>query len=192
MSDDEKACLRCAEIVKAAAVVCRHCGYNFQTGSGPDVKVGPVPPKGGIGKKIGIGCLGVIGVLFVFGVIGGIVGSKNEGGNSGTVSAPATPAKAVTSVALAKAYEDNEAAAQKEYGDQRLEVTGVVQSINLGMGDEAFVVLEGVNMFSGPQVHFAGDAKDAAASLRKGQALTVTCAGVSEVIGTPMLSDCAL
>lgn len=32
---DEKTCPRCAETVKAAAVVCRFCGYDFLTGAAP-------------------------------------------------------------------------------------------------------------------------------------------------------------
>ena len=35
MSDDEKTCPKCAETVKAAAVVCKHCGYDFKAGAMP-------------------------------------------------------------------------------------------------------------------------------------------------------------
>ena len=35
-SDDEKACPKCAEDIKKAAVVCRYCGHDF-TGNNPSL-----------------------------------------------------------------------------------------------------------------------------------------------------------
>lgn len=150
--------------------------------------MGAVPPKKS--GKVGKGCLIVVGVLVVLIIIGAIAGGGDSkpGGNQTEAVAPA---RKVTAVELARAFDANEAAAQKEYGDQPLEVTGVIDSINLGLGDEAFVVMKGENMFMGPQVHFADKANDAAAQLSKGQQLTVVCQNVSEVVGTPMLKDCS-
>jgi ribosomal protein L40E len=41
---DTKVCLRCAERVKAAASVCRYCGFDFQTGQAP-APAAPLPPN---------------------------------------------------------------------------------------------------------------------------------------------------
>lgn len=187
----EKTCPQCAETVKAEAKICRFCQYNFETGRGSDVKVAPLPPEAKKnGKKAGIGCaILLVAIIVIIAVAGG----KDEGAKSGGQAAgPTQPARQVTAVELARAFEANEAAAKKEYGDQPLKVTGTVDSVNLGIGDEAFVVLKGANMFSGPQVHFADNANDAAANLTKGQSLTVTCKDVSEVVGTAMLSECKM
>lgn len=57
MSADEKQCPNCAETVKAAAKVCRHCGYDF------DKNVNPATKKG---KRSALGCLLLIIILGVF------------------------------------------------------------------------------------------------------------------------------
>jgi hypothetical protein len=71
-------------------------------------------------------------------------------------------------------------------------VTGVVDSIKLGLGDQPFIVLKGINMFQGPQAKLTDASKGKASSLSKGQKVTLRCASVSEVLGTAMLRDCDL
>lgn len=88
MEADEKVCPKCVETVKAAAVVCKHCGHTF----GVDRAAPPVAParNTSIGAKIGIGCLVLLAIPIVLGVIG-----KSVGNNAGSKSAPdATAPKA--------------------------------------------------------------------------------------------------
>jgi len=43
MEADEKICPRCAETVKMAAKICKHCGYEFQAGEQPIPATSPAP-----------------------------------------------------------------------------------------------------------------------------------------------------
>lgn len=96
----------------------------------------------------------------------------------------------VTALELAKAYDDNEAAAQAKYGNKPLLVTGTVSAITLDFADNPVVQMKGVNEFSDLQLSLAEKAKAQAATVKKGDQMTLRCESVSEVIGSPMLSDC--
>jgi hypothetical protein len=182
MMTDEKTCPACAESVKAAANVCKHCGYDFKSGKRP-----AAPEKKSAAGK---GCLIVLGVLAVLFVIGLFAGPAEK--QAPTASAPAAPPRAVTAIELATAYDQNEAAAQKEYGDQRLAVSGTVSAIDLDFADKAVVRLKGTNQFMDVQASLSEASQGQAASLSKGQQVTLVCESVSEVVGTPMLRDCAI
>lgn len=105
---------------------------------------------------------------------------------------PAGPPMVVTAKELAKAYEENEAAAKLKYGDRALEVTAKIASIDLDMFDKPFLVVQGTNDFMGPQMQLTPASQAKAAGLKKGQTVTAVCAKVGEVIGTPMLEGCEL
>jgi tRNA_anti-like/Uncharacterised protein family UPF0547 len=188
MTDDEKSCPKCAETVKAGAVICKHCGYNFQTQASPENAAEYAKKKDG---QKGKGCLIVLGVVVALGVLGSLMG----GGTGGKATAPEQAAQAeqplvVTARELESAYSANEAAAQKKYGGHLLQVTAVIKSIDLGLGDKPFLVVSGSNQFMGPQLHLSDASQAKASSLAKGQEITAICTSVSEVIGTPLLDGC--
>ena len=56
MAVDEKKCPRCAEMVKAQALVCRHCGHSF--------KPKPMFTPGALGC---LGLIGFVGLMMMFG-----------------------------------------------------------------------------------------------------------------------------
>lgn len=101
---------------------------------------------------------------------------------------PGPETVAVTAEALGDAYAANEVAADQLYKDKLLAVTGVIESIQSGLGGEPFVVLKTKQMFQGAQVH--GLTKEVAAALKKGDDLSVVCTGGGEAIGAPMLNKC--
>jgi hypothetical protein len=188
MESDEKKCPRCAETVKAEAKVCRHCGYDFATGAAPGAAAAP-PKKRGAGSKV-LGCVGLaIVILIILAVIGSNMdpASKTSGGEA---AVSAEPAVKVTAQELASAYEANEAAAQQRFGDRPLEVTATVTAVQLDFSNEPFLVLAGTNQFMGPQAKLTEASRSKASGVSKGQSIVLRCASVSEVVGTPMLSDC--
>ena len=96
----------------------------------------------------------------------------------------------VSSAELARAYAANEAAAQIEYQDKLLLVSGVVTDITLDFADDPVISLPGTDEFT--DVNVALDDKRVAAGLAKGQSISVLCNSVSEVLGSPQLSECVL
>lgn len=195
MDIDEKACPECAETVKSAAKVCRHCGYNFVSGNSG----GRMPtdkPKRSILKTTFL-VLG--GLLLLILIIGAISGDPNDetvapGGADQSASEAANvasePPLKVTAGQLYSAYAANEAAAQEQYGSRPLEVSGKVDSIDLDFSDNPDVLLATGNEYETARASLTEASRPRAASLSKGQAITLLCQDVGEVIGTPMLKDC--
>ncbi|HOB14188.1 MAG TPA: hypothetical protein PK680_08760 [Novosphingobium sp.] len=152
--------------------------------------------KAGFGAAFGsmfgkfFGCLGILIVLSV--MVAMCSPSSKDDKSSGASSDASAPPIEVTARELAAAYEENEAGAQLKYGKSPLIVTAVIQSIDLGLGDKPFLVLRGTNEFMGPQAQLDEAGQTQAANLKKGQKIKLRCAKVSEVVGTPMLNDCAI
>lgn len=193
MEADEKKCPACAEVIKVDAKICKHCGVNLLTGRMPGASA-PEPTKKGRFAK---GCLIVVGVFVGLSILGSLLshGSDSSISNAtdgnGESKSEVEPAMEVTAEEVESAYDANEAAAQQQYGGRRLKVSGVIKSIDLGISDKPFLVLQGSNMFSGPQADLSADSQSKASSLSKGQSISLECTGVSEVIGTPMFKNCS-
>ena len=96
----------------------------------------------------------------------------------------------VTAVELYRAYQANEARAQRDYGDRLLEVSGTIDSISLGLGDIPFLELVTDNQFMTAHVELTDEGRKMSADLSKGQKVTLLCRAVSEMAGRPMLKDC--
>ena len=188
---DEKKCPRCAETIKAEAKVCRHCGYDFEKGHGPETHVMPSPPDKKSKKGL-VGCAVVLGLIILAVLLFGSGGSDDGSVGSADPAKPAEPALKVTARELATAYEANEAAAQQRFGNKPLEVTATVTGVQLDFSDKPFLTLAGANEFTGPQAQLTEASQTKASGLAKGNAVTLICGGVSEVVGTPMLSDCEI
>ncbi len=97
----------------------------------------------------------------------------------------------VTTDDLAKAYDENEMAAQQRFGGRWLRVTGTVRSIALDISDEPIVNFESSTLLP-IQATFVDEAMASTGTLKKGQIATLFCSEVSEVLGTPMLGGCEI
>lgn len=132
-----------------------------------------------------------VGLAVLAGSIGAAAESAKATANTAQIEAAADagPAKAVSALELFNAYEANEIAADQAYKDQRLEVSGVIEGIDSDLSDEPVVKLSAGTFQS---VHVQDLTQTVAASLSKGQQITVTCIGGGEVVGSPILKNCTL
>ena len=139
----------------------------------------------------------IVAVLIAFGFIGAMFSDDSTSGTTTSMdtaetSEVAETAVPVTSQQLFNAYDNNEMSADKQYKDKLLLIEGTVASIDSGLTDNAQVQLATSNDFM--SVTATGDEAfdNAAASLSKGQTISVLCRGEGEVIGSPMVGDCVI
>jgi hypothetical protein len=169
-------CRECSKDISNQAKACPHCGAVSKK-------------KLGLFKKTGLGLLGLFVVLIV-------IGSMSDNKKSGSAQATATtppPAEyefTTTPQELASAYEANTVAADMKFKGKKFRVEGVVDSINTGIGDSIYITMRGGNAFSRPQFSLNDSEKAVAATLSKGQKITLVCIGVGDVIKTPMSRKC--
>ena len=151
-------------------------------------------------KKILIGIVVAFIVLIIIGALMGEDTSTTDTNNTVDTSAAIennAPVETVETVAvtareLFSAYESNEVAADKQFKGKMLEVTGTISSIDSGFGDGAIVQLSTGNDFQSVSAQGDDSFTDVAATLSKGQQVTMICKGDGEVIGSPMLGDCVV
>jgi len=86
-------------------------------------------------------------------------------------------------------YSANEVAADQQFKGKPLLVTGTIEAIDSGFGDEPDIRLSAGDF---EFVMVKGVPASKAATLAKGQQITVLCTGGGEIIGSPVLDDCTL
>lgn len=137
-------------------------------------------------KNIILACL----VVFSLGGCGG----SQTGTTSSNETKTAEPAIKVTANELLAAYNENEVAGDEKYKGKTLEVSGKIDDIQAGIGDDKFVLLKaGKDMeFNKPQAHFAASETSKISTLKKGAEIKLKCVGDGEVMKSPMLKDCTI
>lgn len=137
-----------------------------------------------------------VGMAIFAGTMGAIGASSEAARETAPQSQASEPAAvaevdaiAVDAATLHQAYAENEVAADQQYKGKPLTVSGHISDITSDVTDDPVVSLR-VGDFE--SVHATGLPKDVAASLKKGQSITVNCVGGGEVIGTPVLRECKL
>ena len=144
-------------------------------------------------KKI---LIGIVIAFIVLIIIGALMGEDTSTDTIDTSAAiennVPVETVAVTARELFSAYESNEVAADKQFKGKMLEVTGTISSIDSGFGDGAIVQLSTGNDFQSVSAQGDDSFTDVAATLSKGQQVTMICKGDGEVIGSPMLGDCVV
>lgn len=95
-----------------------------------------------------------------------------------------------TSKALMEMYDENEVAADDKIGGRKVEVKGVVQSIDKDFTGSVVVLLQSGNEFMPARFGMEENEKAKAASLRKGQTVSIICEKMMFLIGSPSGSRC--
>lgn len=96
----------------------------------------------------------------------------------------------VSAVIVAKSYEQNQVAADQKYYNKEFLLTGIIEGIHSGLGNEPYITLKGVNMFSLPQAKFKNENLNRISGLTKGKKISLHCTGAGAIIGTAMFKDC--
>ncbi len=145
----------------------------------------------GCGFWILIGGAVLLGLVFLAALFGPSAEEISEQKAQEAVEAE-SDAVDVTAEVLWFAYSENEAAAQQNFGNIPLRITGKIDGVQLDFSDKPFVTLETGNMFQSVHLQFANASDPAITELRKGDEVTAVCTSVSEVVGTPVAKGCAL
>jgi tRNA_anti-like len=96
----------------------------------------------------------------------------------------------VTAGQLFAAYQANEMAAQQKYGNKTLEVSGIIDGVDLDFSDNPVVKLKTSNPIMAVSVTLTSETQKAAAAYAKGQKISFLCEELSEVISMPQLKEC--
>lgn len=151
------------------------------------------PGRWGISVGKAIGVLLGIGLLFLLIVLVAQRVSIIGSGNYVTLN-PALASRAI-SVAVPKLsadYQADEAAADAKYKGKRLVVEGQVAGVDRGFLDGAFVLLSTFGEFEAVHADIRAEYQSEAASLRRGQLVTLDCEGAGIVMGSPFLMNCSI
>ncbi len=107
---------------------------------------------------------------------------------------PAAPKEAViktTATELYDAYDANQIAADEKYKGKTLEITGTIYSIGKDVLNSPYVQLEAKNPLLGVQCYLSKDEASKAATLQKGQKVTLKGRGDGKILNA-MVKDCVI
>jgi hypothetical protein len=166
-----------------------HCAAVAFPGMAPPRRSGPSPA---------VVVLGVVGGLFLISFLWGVVsGGASSSSTSSSRSTNATPKVeetpfSVDAKTLWDDYHANEVSADDRYKGRRLRVSGTVASIDKDFMDNIVIRLSTPNQFMGIMATMESSERSRAASMSKGQKVTVVCRGGGMIVGSPSLRDCTI
>ena len=102
------------------------------------------------------------------------------------------PTIIISAPALYRAYQANEAAADHEYKDKNLLITGSVAGITKNITGKIMVSLVAPASFFDIQAYLSSSSKEAAIQLKKGQKITMLCKGGGMMMTIVVLNDCVI
>ncbi|PNK60151.1 OB-fold protein [Psychrobacter sp. FDAARGOS_221] len=145
-------------------------------------------------KKILKWVLIILVVLIVIAIFTGNDDTETSTSSADTQSAEEVVEETipVTANELFDAYQNNEVAADKQYKGKLLEVSGTVASIDSGISDQAIVQLATSNEFMSVAAEGDDTFTDTAATLSKGENVTMVCNGAGEIAGFVQLDKCVM
>src|SRR5262249_4696632 len=138
-----------------------------------------------LGAVFAIGCLGIVGCV-------ALIRQASHKQQQEAAEVATAPGIKITAEALHAEDAANEVAADGKYRGKIIEVTGVVEEIGKGFGDQ-YVNLERGNLrIAGVRCSFPDSAREQLAKLKKGQTVTIKGRGNGFLVGEVGLKDCIL
>lgn len=179
-----KKCKGCQKEIDAKATKCPHCQTDQRNWF--------------MRHKV----LTVLGAIIALFILIGIIaasggGSKDStsttaGSNGTKTDAPAQPAAIqVDAKKLSADYEANEVAADNQYKNKQVQISGTIKDIGKDILDSPYVSFENGNSIFGVQCMFDKSDGNALASLTKAQKITLT-GKVSGKLGNVIVNDCKI
>jgi len=141
-------------------------------------------------KKVGIGCLIIIGAIVLLGIIGAAGGSKSST-TTNTTTGGVTPtprvAEKVTAREIADAFDENQVAAEQNWGGKYVELSAKIS--NITDNGLSFTNVASKD-FSMAQISCRIKDKQQVLTLKNEQTVTVRGVVGKQTIGVIDLSDC--
>lgn len=169
-----------------ALIACKECNAQVSDTAGKCPQCGAkVKKKMSIIQWVGVGFFGLIIIAAVSGKKEGTTSTANT-----TSEQQAEPAIQTTAQQIFAMYQKNEIAGDNAFKGKALIVSGVVDGVDSDFSNNAVVRLETSNQFMTVMAKIDSSQKAKAASIEKGQKISLSCTGGGEVVGSPMLEDC--
>lgn len=172
-----------------ALVKCEECGKEIST----DVKACPHCGKRRPSKDVGIG---VIALAFL-GMIWFLYHEFGDSTETASAAASAPTANrtiyTTTATQLNKDYATNEVATDSRIGNDIINISGAIMSIDKDFTDSVVLLLStGGYEFDAARLQLVESQRDKATRLSKGQHVVANCDKVRRVMGSPFGYDCVL
>jgi hypothetical protein len=88
------------------------------------------------------------------------------------------------------AYDNNEVLADNEMRDKIIRITGKIKSIDKNINDDVVLVMQAGDDFSHVQLRLMESQRSIAATLNRGQSVTIECQKMRRILGSPFGSNC--
>jgi hypothetical protein len=184
-----KRCGKCGKLVSRAAFVCRRCGSRQR-----------IKPRTIL--LVLSACL--VAAMFAVAGAGGLFAHANPPETAAGPHRPmaampedlvppdATGARPIAAAELWMAYVRDQVAANRQFKDRLLLVSGTVRSVERDFEGRPMVRLTTGDAYDSVNAKMATRRDLTSAGVRKGDAVTLLCVGRGSLIGSPQLTGCFL
>ena len=131
------------------------------------------------------------GIAVAMGLTVLLVAGCGKGSNKSAAStAPQKEVFKISSQQLFDKYNQNEVAMDEMMKGKTVQVSGTIQSIDKGLGDDMVISLKTSNQFMPSRMMLKDSEKAKAAAAKKGSKVVMQCEKMSRLIGSPNGNNC--
>ncbi len=184
----QRRCGKCGKLVSRTAYACRRCGKSQR-----------IRPK----TMLLVASIGLLVAMFSVAILSASgVSARSVLEGSPLVSAPAVPnarpaaalasgqTPELTATELWSAYTRDAAAADRQFRQHSVQVTGTVRSVDRNFEGDMVVRLGTPDPFDSVNATIATRNDPALATLAKGRSVSLLCVGHGAMMGAPLLAGC--